>query len=385
CLGTLMLGTSMLSLCPKLIVGGMLLFLGLDLLMEWVYQTWFKLPKADYGIIVLILLVSATVGFLQGVIVGIIAAVILFAINYSQISVTKHTFSGATYQSHVQRLSSQERLLREKGEQIYVLELQGLIFFGTAHKLLNQIRKRLSELHLEPVRFILLDFRLVSGLDTSAVLSFIKLKQMAQQQQFHVLLTHLSPKDAEQLQQGGCLEAQGTLCQVFPDLDRGLEWCENQILAATQVSGHGFIPLMEQLRTLIGDTDEIAELMDYIEPLQLSKGDFLFRQGDPSNGLYFLESGQVSVILELVDGKTKRLRTYNSGTILGEIGLYAKAPRSASVRADEPSFLYYLSTEAFARIESDKPRLAASFHKFIVNLLAERLKLREGELRNLLK
>lgn len=329
-------------------------------------------------------MVSATVGFLQGVIVGIIAAVVLFAINYSQINVTKHTFSGANHQSHVQRLLDQEHLLQEKGDQIYILELQGLIFFGTAHKLLNQIRKRLGDPNLELVRFVLLDFRLVNGLDTSAVLSFVKLNQMARQQQFHVLFTHLSSQDAEQLQQGGCLETQN-LYQVFPDLDRGLEWCENQILATTKLSPHHFIPLVDQLKSLISDSKEIVNLMNYIEPLQLGEGDFLFRQGEPSDNLYFLESGQVSVILELSNGKTKRLRTYSSGTILGEIGLYGNAPRSASVVADEPSCLYYLSTKALAKIENEEPQLATIFHKFIVNLLAERLKRREGELRNLLQ
>ncbi len=385
CVLVLLLGTSKLAFCPKLIVGGVLLFLGLDLLMDWVYLTWFKLPWTDYGIIILILLVAATVGFLPGVIVGVIAAVILFAINYSQINVTKHTFSGVNRQSHLQRLPAQESLLREQGEQIYILELQGVIFFGTAHKLLKQIRQRLDDSSLPPVRFLLLDFRLVNGLDTSAVLSFVKLQQMARQRQFHLLFTHLSAKDTELLQQGGCLETQNNLSQVFADLDRGLEWCENQILTANPAAQQRLLPLVQQLQTLIPDSAEIDKLMNYVQPVSLRAGDFLFRQGDPSDGLYFLESGQVSVTLDLSHGKTKRLRTYNSGTILGEIGLYANAPRSASIVADEPSYLYYLATEAFRKIEREEPQLANSFHKFIVNLLAERLKRREGELRNLLQ
>jgi SulP family sulfate permease len=92
----------------------------------------------------------------------------------------------------------------------------------------------------------------------------------------------------------------------------------------------------------------------------------------------------VSVVLELAAGQTKRIRTYTVGNTIGEMGLYRKAPRMASVVADSPSEVYFLSTEAFEQIEVSEPLLAASFHRFIVNLLAERLSHREEELKNLL-
>jgi SulP family sulfate permease len=57
----------------------------------------------------------------------------------------------------------------------------------------------------------------------------------------------------------------------------------------------------------------------------------------------------------------------------------------ASVVADKPSEMYFLSTEAFEQMETEEPNLAASFHRFIVNLLAERLSHREEELKHLLQ
>lgn len=182
---------------------------------------------------------------------------------------------------------------------------------------------------------------------------------------WHVLWltgTSVAQAGTKKLQQGGCLETQN-LYQVFPDLDRGLKWCENQILETSKLSSHHFIPLVEQLKSLLPNSQQIVKLMKYVEPLQLREGDFLFKQGELSESLYFLESGQVSVILELSSGQTKRLRTYNSGIILGEISLYGNVPRSASVVADEPSCLYHLSTKAFAKIETEEPQLATIFHK----------------------
>ncbi|MGB7087733.1 MAG: SulP family inorganic anion transporter, partial [Phormidesmis sp.] len=48
-------GFSGLALLPLPVVGSLLLFLGLSFLKEWLYDTWFSLPKTDYAIIWLIM------------------------------------------------------------------------------------------------------------------------------------------------------------------------------------------------------------------------------------------------------------------------------------------------------------------------------------------
>ena len=161
CVAALVAGTAFITFLPKFVLGGLLLFLGLSFLYEWVYQTWYKLPKADYLVIILILVIIASVGFLEGVAVGIVAAIILFAINYSQVDVIKHSLTAETYQSTIARPKLHKRLLRRYGKQILILELQGYIFFGTANQLLDQIREHIasySDSHLcnwhYPVRSI---------------------------------------------------------------------------------------------------------------------------------------------------------------------------------------------------------------------------------------
>lgn len=385
CATMLMLGASILSFCPRQVIGGLLIFNGLSALFTWVYSAWFKFPLVDYCLILLIIFFMTAFGFLEGVTVGIIAAVILFAISSSRIAVTKHTFSGANRHSQVRRPPNEERLLRQKGEQIHILELQGLIFFGTARKLLDRIRERLENPDLPTIHFLVLDFRQVSGLDSSGVMSFAKLKQIVKQKQISLLLTNLSSQNVKQLEQGGCLEPEDPVCQLFPDLDRGLEWCESQILETAKLRRRRFLPLALQLKILIPDLENAAQLMNYLELVQIKQGEFLLHKGDPADGFYFLESGQVSVVVGLSNGQTKRFATYDSGTILGEIGFYRKEPRTASIVADQNSRLYYLSAQAFERMENEDPKLAATIHKFIVNLLAERLQQRSEELQNLIQ
>ncbi len=381
---TLFFGASVLSFLPKLLLGGLLLFLGLDFLVTWVYDSWFKITKADYLVIILILVVIGTADFLSGVGIGLLVTVVLFVINYSRIGATKRLLSGANYHSNVTRLPHQERGLLEKGEQIYILELQGFIFFGTAHNLLTQIRQFLSDSREQPLRFVVLDFRLVTGVDSSAVLSFVKMKQMADKQQVSLVFTSISGKIEKLLRRSAYFFTPAPICPLFPDLDRGLEWCENQILETIPFHPCPIPSLSQHLEKLFDSAELVSKFISYLQHLEIPSGYVIFRQGEPPQGLYFLESGQVSVLVKLPNGQTKRLGTFDGGNIFGEMGFCTQELHSASVVTDQPSSLYYLSPEAFAKIETEDPLLKISFQKFIISSLVKRLKRSQEELRNLL-
>ncbi|MBE9008996.1 SLC26A/SulP transporter family protein [Pseudanabaenaceae cyanobacterium LEGE 13415] len=389
CLAMMIGGATLLSLFPNFILIGMPLLITVEFFNEWLYEAWFKFARADYAIIVLIVLVTVTVGFLQAFVVGLGAAIVLFVINYSRLTVTRRTSSGAFHHSNVLRTSEELEILESQGEQAYIVELQGLIFFGTANKLLNQVRDRIHNEQLPPVHYVILDFRLVSGLDASAVLSFAKLNQVARQKQIHLIYTHLSKQAKERLKQGDCLEEDDPFCHVFADLDRGLEWYEQQVLLQQSIpedrSQSPKTALAAHLKADFSDPSQVDRLMDYLEVCELAEGEYLFHQGDPYNGLFFVASGQVSVVLTLRDGQLKRIRTYTIGNTIGEMGLYRKTDRMASVVADKPSTLYFLPTATFEQLEKTNPMLAAGIHRFIVVLLAERLQHREKELSQLLE
>lgn len=326
--------------------------------------------------------VIGAVGFCEGIGVGVAVAAGLFVINYSRIGITKNAQSGINRRSNVARPSHQDNFLGQKGEQIYVLELQNYIFFGTAHTLVRQIRQCVDTPRKAPLRFVVLGFDLVSGLDSSAVFSFVKLRHMARRHHLYLIFTSLKPAVHQALEQGGCLDSDDDLVQVFPDIDRGLEWCENKILEMQAKDRGSRISLADQIgvQEFFTDADQVAQFMGYFEPRQIPEGHVLFRQGDPSDGLYFLENGQLSIQLRLQDGSTRRVRTYHGGTIIGEMGLYGNRPRMASAVATQPSHLYFLSLEAFKRMERETPLLAMAFHRFAVNLLASRLRYAEKQI-----
>lgn len=384
CGASILIGPSIITYFPKPVMGGLVLFLGISILAEWVYDAWFKLPKTDYFLVIVILVVVGSLGYLNGVGLGIIVAAILFIINYSRINVVKHELSGKKYYSKVERAASHKKLLKEKGEQIYILILQGYIFFGTAARLLNQIKQRFESTTKPRVRFVILDFRLVSNIDSSAVNSFVRLKQLSFTQQVNVVFANLNSSIRQQLQHIEYFGKEDTVCCDFPDLDHALEWCEEQMLKMENAADIDHLSLSQQLTDLFPNKEVILRFMNYLKHMKVPAGYYLFREGDASEHLYFIESGNITILLELGDGKNVRLQTMGSGTVIGEMGLYSKKPRSATAIVEETSSLYSLSYEAFNSMQKEDPEVASSFHQFVARLLADRIVITNEEIRTLI-
>ncbi len=374
CGAALFFGAPALSYFPKPVAGALLVFLGLKFLVEWAYDSWFRLPKSDCFIVVLILFMIAVFGFLEGLLTGILAAVILFVVNYSRINVIQQSFSGLQFQSNVNRPEEQKKLLERKGEQILIMKLQGSIFFGTAHNLLDEIKKRCSDNGLKKLQFFVLDFKNVFDIDTSALNSFTKIKQLSEMEGFTVVFVSLSDELKKQFRRNMITVKNSGEFEEFDDLDHGAEYCENQLIA------HSTVGLTEDRQSLevffhkmTPSSQNHDRVIKRFERLEIDKGHHLIHQGGNVPGLYFLESGQISAQLEHPDGTTTRLRSMGPGTIVGEIGTYLEGKASASIIATKPSVLHFLSIENLRKMEAEEPDIANTFHRFIVSILGERL------------
>ncbi len=368
----LLFGAPLLSYAPKPVLGGLLLFLGLGFLVEWLHDAWFKLSRAEYGLVLLILITMNVAGLVASLALGIVLAVALFAVSYSRISAVRHTLSGANYRSNVDRPRQDLQTLRRRGHWLYILELQGFIFFGTANRLLEQVRQRANDPDLPAPRYVVLDFRQVSGLDASAVLSFTKMKQLAEAKDMRLVFTHLPARVRRQLANEVLTDSDRSLWHTEVDLDHGVEWCEEQILCVrdgedTATAGRARVaPFQPESITGI-------DLRDYMERMDLAEGHYLIRQGDAPRGLFFVERGQVTALREGEDGLVIRLRKMGPGTVVGEMGLYLDSEASASIVTNEPSTVYHLSKANLSRIEETEPATAAALHRYIAEILSERV------------
>jgi SulP family sulfate permease len=121
----------------------------------------------------------------------------------------------------------------------------------------------------------------------------------------------------------------------------------------------------------------VPRFLSYLEAQTVPAGQSLYADAQPAH-LYFIESGQVDVLLELEDGRTKRLQTCASGQLLGEMRFYNKVPLSTAVITKTPCHLFALTQTAYHQMQATDPDLVEALQRHIVELLCDSL-IRRGE------
>src|SRR6185369_10373685 len=150
--------------------------------------------------------------------------------------------------------------------------------------------------------FLILDFRRVTGLDSSAMFSLSKVKHLAATHNFALVFTNMADNLKAELARSG-LDADAQI-QFFIDLDHGLEWCEEQLLDRSPITQRRIAASLQlQLTDLGFPKDGIERLKSYLQKITLNEGEYLIHQGEAFSDLYFIEIGQVSVYLELENDK----------------------------------------------------------------------------------
>jgi SulP family sulfate permease len=366
-------GATVIELIPRIIVGGVLVFLGLAFIVEWVFDKRRSLPVGEYAVVLVIFATIASRGFLPGVVIGLVLAVVLFAVNYGRTELVHEVAFGDTYHSNVDRPPGERAALRALGERVQILRVHGFVFFGTASGLLERIRKRVEA---GPLRYLLLDFRRVTGVDASAVVSFVKATQFARANRFELVFTGVSEGVKNQLRRGGVVESDGVV-GFERDLDHGLQVAEDGLLEGAAQEVAAVATADGSVVAADGSVDTPAglplRLGAYLERVELPEGTVLIRQDDPPDDLFVLESGRLRVELVTPQGTRMRLRTMRPGVVVGEVAMYTGVPRTADVVAETPSVVLRLTRASIEQLEAAEPELAAALHRWLARTLAERL------------
>jgi CRP-like cAMP-binding protein len=90
---------------------------------------------------------------------------------------------------------------------------------------------------------------------------------------------------------------------------------------------------------------------------QYRDGDVIVREGEIGNCMYEIQSGKVEVIREK-DGKAVRLAELDRGDFFGEMAIFEREVRSATVRAVGPVRALTIDKKALLRRISEDPTLA---------------------------
>jgi sulfate permease, SulP family len=357
---------------PGLLIGGLLLYIGLEFLHEWLYRPVREFHFGDLAIVVIILTMVSFVGLIQGIIAGIVSAIVIFTVKYSGLNVVKLDTTIAEFRSNVQRTKKEDALLEQEGHRARILLLRDFLFFGSANALLTRVRGRPSDREVGG-RYLVMDFRFVTGIDLSAIISFVRLGQLARNASTTIVLTQVPQAVLDRMEKGGLFAKNDAVWKLLPSLDLGVEWCEDQLLGRAGNLRATALSLPRFLRDNGFSAQDAAALDAYVVRSRYTTGDKLIRQGELSDALYFLESGVVAVQVNLDNRTWFRVAKLGAGPFVGEIGFYLRTPRTADVIVEEDATICCLSRSSADSLKKTAPQLASRFHEVLIFLLANRL------------
>jgi CRP-like cAMP-binding protein len=98
-------------------------------------------------------------------------------------------------------------------------------------------------------------------------------------------------------------------------------------------------------------------------------GEVILRQGDVGDCMYVIQEGQVQILVEQ-GGQERLVRVARTGELIGEMAIFEKQARSATVRAEGDVRLLTIDKKNFLRRISEDPSIALR----IVQTMSQRIR-----------
>lgn len=204
---------NILEIVPLFFLGSALIFIGYDLMFEWLWEVRHQVFLSEYFIVCFTFISIHAVGINLGILIGILIAIC------DQILTTAQSTGVSRIEKRSRAVYTKRdaKIIHEKAycsysPKIVTLEVIGNMFFGSSLSILNQIydeigiltddENQISEAVMDegnimqiPPRFVVLNLVGVTHLDASAARGcFLQLAKRAAQKQIIVCASGLSPK-----------------------------------------------------------------------------------------------------------------------------------------------------------------------------------------------
>jgi SulP family sulfate permease len=359
---------------PKPILAGLLMYLGLVVLADVLLRSPAHRAWADFGLALAIMVAIVVLGYLAGIVLGVVAACLMFAFSYSRIAVIRRHLTRAVFASNMDRSSSAARHLQEEGDRIHVFWLSGFIFFGSSNGVFESIRDAIQGAGDRKRRFAVLDFSDVSGFDTSALLSLVKLRNYADDHGVTLAFAGLSQRMSSALEHLALFGA-SAIHRQFATRNEALEWCENEVLNESRTGDRvdAAEGLEGWLETEIGNRKMARRLVQYFERRDVAAGSVLYMQGSPADTIDLVITGRIAVSVASEPGLELVVRRMSTRTVVGEMGFFRGTVRTATVSADEPASIYTMTRASYEKLKTEEPEIGTVFLEFIARTLSDRL------------
>ena len=120
------------------------------------------------------------------------------------------------------------------------------------------------------------------------------------------------------------------------------------------------------------DDDQLPSVLDEFQRIALTGGDWLFRQGEPGDSLYFLVRGRMQAWVQGADGPARLLGEITPGEPVGDVGLLTGEPRTAGIKATRDCALLRIDRAGLDRLTARYPQMALQLARGIALRLHQR-------------
>ncbi|MFZ6016689.1 MAG: Crp/Fnr family transcriptional regulator [Nitrospirota bacterium] len=117
--------------------------------------------------------------------------------------------------------------------------------------------------------------------------------------------------------------------------------------------------------------NKIAEI---VKKMSFKKGEYLFKEGDDTRGLYLVHSGKVEISRVTADGWRQTLAVFTPGYFFGELSLLEKRQHVASAVAIDDTELFLLPVGEFEKLMEEDMALACNIIKRIAITMSKNLR-----------
>jgi CRP/FNR family transcriptional regulator, cyclic AMP receptor protein len=122
------------------------------------------------------------------------------------------------------------------------------------------------------------------------------------------------------------------------------------------------------------ETPELTALGLSLRERSLRRGQVLFHEGEMGEEMFVVVRGSIVISKPVKERVEQVLARMGAGDFFGEMSLFDRSPRSATVQADSDVTLLALDREALSRLTDLSPRAAAAFFYALVQVFIERLR-----------
>ncbi|KAG7383540.1 Syntaxin-1A [Phytophthora pseudosyringae] len=407
---------SVMSYVPRFFFAATLIFIAIDLMIEWLVLTYKKMSLREYAVLWMTFVAVNLVSLDVGMLIGVGIAIVNFLLGYIRLPVVNREprSSGAA------RTLSEHRVLDQKRDAIAYFQLSGFLFFGSSVQILDTVQKAVyvhkklpgvsdagascpqgylgdADMPLTPdehrvpliecldgtpaanpdavaTEFVVMDFTDVTAMDATAARSaFLILQKYCSNHSITVVYSGALPKIRDMLEKNSITDEES----FYSSAESALELCENQLLSrakTTRSSIHHDEGINELLQRFpcceTDDSQPLTTADQFFQKLEVPAGHEFYSMGELADRFYFLASGCVALSRSTVETNGD---TVLPVSLFGEVDFFSRQQRQALATATEPCTVFEMRRETYEAMQEQNRALWTRTRDVVMQSMAASL------------